>query len=133
MKIFTYAMLGIMAMQPLIATPALAVQKIAAVYEEVSSFSSKPISAATLEKAFRTCSVARGWKFTRVAPGKLVGQLNVRSKHYIEVEIAYNAKAYSISYRNSKNMRYNAAEKTIHKRYNSWVTNLSNDVQFCLQ
>lgn len=133
MRILTYAVLGMLAMQLFIVTPAMAVQKIKTVNEEISSFTSKPISAASVEKAFKTCSSARGWRFKRLAPGKLIGQLNVRSKHYVEVEVAYNSKAYSISYRKSKNMRYNAKENTIHKRYNSWVSNLSNDVIFCLR
>ena len=133
MKLLTYAMLGMLAMQPLIATPALALQKIATVYQEVSSFSSKPISAATLEKAFKTCSSARGWRFARVAPGKLIGQLTVRSKHYVKIEVEYNSNAYKISYLDSTNMRYDAKTNTIHKRYNSWMTNLSDDVKFCLQ
>jgi hypothetical protein len=133
MRVLTYAVLGMLTMQPLIATPALALQKIKTVYEEVSSFSSKPITAAALENAFKTCSSARGWRFTRVSSGKLIGKLSVRGKHYVEVEVEYSSKAYKISYRGSKNMRYNATDNTIHKRYNSWVTNLSDDVMFCLK
>jgi hypothetical protein len=133
MRIFTYALLGMLAVQTLIATPALAEQKVKTVHIEVSSFSSKPISASAIENAFKTCSAERGWKFTRAAPGKLIGKLNVRGKHSIEVLVEYSSEAYKISYQNSRNMRYYAAENTIHKRYNSWVKNLSNDVIFCLQ
>jgi hypothetical protein len=133
MRNFTYLLLGLFALQSFIATPALADQKVKTFYEEISSSTGKTITASAVAKAFKTCSAHRGWKFTRVAAGKLIGQLNVRGKHYLEVDVAYNAKAFKISYKGSKNMRYNAEANTIHKRYNSWVSNLSSDVLFCLK
>lgn len=133
MRIFAYALLGFLLLQPLTTRPALALQVVDTVYKEVSTFSSKPISAQTIEKAFKTCSAARGWKFTKASSGKLIGQLSVRGKHYVEVDVDYSSKAYKISYRNSRNMRYDAKQNIIHKRYNSWINNLSNDVIFCLK
>jgi len=133
MRSFTYLLLGFFALQSFIATPALADQKVKTFYEEISSSTGKTITASAVVKAFKTCSAHRGWKFTRIAAGKLVGQLNVRGKHNVEVDVEYNAKAFRITYKDSRNMRYNAEENTIHKRYNSWVSNLSNDVLFCLE
>lgn len=133
MRMFKFALLGLLAAQLFVAAPAWALQPVETVYKEVSSFSTKSLSAADVEKAFKTCSTARGWKFTRVSNGKLVGKLNVRSKHSVEVEVEYSSKAFKISYLDSKNMKYNAANNTIHNRYNSWVNNLTNDVVFCLE
>lgn len=133
MRVLAYAVIGMLAVLSFIATPAQALPKAAPLYVEVSSFMSKRISAATLERAFKTCSSARGWKVSRVGRGKLVGKLDVRSKHSIKVLIKFNSKSYRITYLDSRNMKYNAKTNRIHRRYNSWVTNLSNDVKFCLQ
>lgn len=133
MRIFTYAALGMLALQLLIAGPAFAYPKVKTIYKEISSFSNKPISTSAIKKAFMTCSADRGWKFTQMSPGKLIGKLSVRGKHYIEVMVEYDSNAYKISYQDSTNMKYYAEENTIHRRYNSWTDNLSNDVIFCLQ
>ena len=133
MRILSYAVIAMLAVQAFVATPAQALPRAKPLIVEVSSFTNKRISVAALERAFRTCSSARGWKVSRVGPGKLIGKLDVRSKHSIKVMINVNPTSYKISYLDSRNMKYNATTNRIHKRYNSWVANLSNDVKFCLQ
>lgn len=102
-------------------------------YTEIASVTNQKPSSNQVAKALSSCSAARGWVFTNAGSGKLVGKLNVRGKHFVEVGVEYNSKAYKITYRDSRNMKYDAAKNTIHRRYNSWVENLDNDVRFCLQ
>ena len=129
MRIFAYALLGFLALQSLAATPALAMQPVAPLSVDLSG---NNLSAGKVEKAFLNCGAQRGWKIKRISSGNLVGQLLVRGKHYVAVDIAYSSKGYTITYRDSKNMKYNAEKNVIHNRYKSWVDNLSNDVIFCL-
>lgn len=113
--------------------PAMAGRTIVTVYTNLEAELGKPVSMKKVESAFKKCSADRGWRFNKVAPGKLVGKLAVRGKHYVEVSVSYNSKEYKISYQDSKNMKYKASANTIHKRYNSWVKNLDNDVKLCLR
>ena len=133
MKLLTYAFLGALALQPMTATTAAAVETIQTSYVNLSEVTSQNTTTRSVENALKTCSSARGWRFSRVAPGKLLGKLTVRGKHYVEVDVEFSSQAFKISYRDSTNMKYNAAKNTIHKRYNSWVENLTNDVIFCLK
>ncbi len=133
MKLLTYAFLGAFALQPLTATTAAALEKIQTSFVQLNEVTSKNTTIRGVENALKTCSSARGWKFSRVAPGKLIGQLTVRGKHYVEVDVEYSSQVFKISYRDSRNMKYNAEKNTIHKRYNSWIENLTNDVIFCLK
>jgi len=121
-SVFTASMFG---------EPAMA-RSIQTVYSKTVTGSGKAISARNVENAIVTASAHRGWEFKKVAPGKLVGMLVVRGKHYVEIDVLFNSKEYRITYKDSKNMKYDPETKTIHKRYNSWVTNLDNDIKFYL-
>lgn len=44
-----------------------------------------------------------------------------------QVDIPYNAKAYSIQYKNSANLKYDGV--SIHSNYNGWVQNLDRAIQ----
>jgi len=71
----------------------------------------------------------RGWT---VAPGKgneLIASILVRNRHYAEVSITYTTTSYSIKYRDSRELKYNAAKNTIHRNYNRWILNLSKTIK----
>lgn len=51
-------------------------------------------------------------------------------KYVVKVKITYNRSSYSISYISSQNMK--AQNGKIHRKYNGWVRNLSNDIQRAL-
>lgn len=68
-----------------------------------------------------------GWQMKDVSPGYMIGTLNLRS-HMAQVDIRYNTKTYSITYRDSNNLNY-TPEGNIHKNYNSWVQNLDNAIK----
>lgn len=71
----------------------------------------------------------RGWTFEDSGPGHLVGTLAVRGKHFASVDVFYNAESFTIDYKDSRNLNYDAATRQIHPNYNSWVTNLQQDIQ----
>lgn len=113
-------------------SPAWALKPVQPHHTDIVEIMGKPVSATKVAKAFKQCGAPRGWKFTDNGSGKLLGQLLVRGKHYVAVDVEYSSKAYNITYRDSKNMKYDPAKNTIHNRYSSWVENLDNDVRFCL-
>lgn len=103
------------------------------VYTSVASIDGRSYTRKQVETAIINASAHRGWQFKRGNNGALIGTLLVRGKHFVAVDVVYDSKAYKITYRDSKNMNYDPATKTIHKRYNSWVENLDNDIKFYLQ
>ncbi len=132
MRLFAYVFLGVLALQPLTADPAWAVRKIEVITTEFSNFSDKTLTSRDVEAALLKCSGKRGWKLQKASPGMMVGRIIVRGKHYVEVDIVYNSKAMSVTYKDSRNMRYNAKQETSHNRYKGWVTTMSNEVALCL-
>ena len=71
----------------------------------------------------------RGWTFEAPAPGHLVGSLAVRNKHFATVDIYFDTESFSISYKSSQNLNYNAGPDEIHPNYNSWIQNLQGEIQ----
>lgn len=71
----------------------------------------------------------RGWTFEEVEPGHLIGNVAVRNKHFATVDVIYDTNDFSILYKDSRNLNYNASRKEIHPNYNSWVSNLQKDIQ----
>jgi len=71
----------------------------------------------------------RGWTFKDEGPGHLVGDVAVRGKHFATVDVVFDKKDFSIEYKASRNLNYNASRGEIHPNYNSWVMNLQQDIQ----
>jgi hypothetical protein len=86
--------------------------------------SGKPASAQAVGVAISNAAAhgKRVWNVTRTAPEKLRATYTVRA-HSIVVDIGYSAKAYSIQYAGSDNMKYGEVngQKVIHPFYNNWV------------
>ena len=78
----------------------------------------------------KKAGMSLGWNIKKVAEGEAIGKLALRS-HLAIVSIKYNANSYSINYKNSTNLNYDAGKGTIHSNYNGWIQNLKNaiDVQ----
>lgn len=70
---------------------------------------------------------AKGWQISKVKDGLLLGTFAIRA-HQFTVEIPYTADEYSILYKDSENLRYNAKKNTIHPRYNRTVANLARSI-----
>lgn len=86
----------------------------------------------TLDEVGKTivrAGVGLGWQMREVKPGAIVGTINLR-EHTAVVDIAYTTKQYSITYKDSTNLRYDGAN--IHNNYNGWVQNLSQRIAAAL-
>ncbi len=66
-----------------------------------------------------------GWQMKKEAPGHILGTLYLR-EHMVKVDVRYTNKDYSITYKDSSNMKYDGTN--IHSNYNGWVQNLSNAI-----
>jgi hypothetical protein len=69
-----------------------------------------------------------GWRMTVEEVGLITGKLFVRT-HRAEVKIVFNDKSYSIIYKDSQNLKYDAEKSKIHHQYNNWVVNLDNAIR----
>lgn len=79
-------------------------------------------------EAIKKAGISLGWIVKKVEPGVATAQLNLRS-HMALVEIKYDKKDYSITYKNSMNLNYDPAKGTIHSNYNGWIQNLNQAIQ----
>lgn len=78
-------------------------------------------------KAIQRAGTGLGWQMKEQTPGHIVGTLYLRS-HMAKVDITYTLDEYSINYKESSNLNYNATNKTIHHNYNGWIQNLTNAI-----
>lgn len=75
----------------------------------------------SVEKAILSGCQQRQWACKVESDGVIAGLLNWRGKQ-IKVGIHYDAKTYTIKYRDSLNLKYDG--DSIHKKYGKWVNNL---------
>jgi hypothetical protein len=87
----------------------------------------KSATTAQVEAAIKRAGASLGWHMKDIKPGHLEGRLPVRG-HVAVVDIFYNNKDFSIKYKNSTNLKYDAANNTIHSNYNGWIQNLQNAI-----
>lgn len=88
----------------------------------------KGTTAEDVRGAIRRAAAGLGWQTKDDGPGKLSSTLMLR-QHVASVGIDYDATKYSIQYKDSSNLRYDAAKGTIHRNYNTWVQNLNKAIQ----
>lgn len=72
------------------------------------------------------CGV-RGWSCSITKPGEIRAVLHVR-QHMAESRIDYDTKTFSVTYVDSKELRYDPVKNEIHRKYNGWVNNLIADI-----
>jgi hypothetical protein len=72
------------------------------------------------------CST-RNWQASLVEAGHMQCTLYIRD-HMAKVDIRYDTEAFSITYADSDNLKYDAEKNKIHRNYNSWVQNLRGDI-----
>lgn len=85
----------------------------------------RSVSTAELEKTIRVAAANRGWTVKRMGRGKIEARIAVRD-HVAVIDISYSRKQYSITYKESQNLKYDGSR--IHKNYNSWIQLLANDI-----
>lgn len=97
----------------------------------VTANSGKPVTAEKVKQAIVAAASAKHWGIVHQANGKMQATLLVRNRHTIVVEITYNAKEYSIRYKDSINMRHELQDNQhmIHPNYNKWVQGLIDSIR----
>lgn len=84
-----------------------------------------PVNTERLESSIRLSLALRGWTIKEDTPGLKVARFEKNGgKIFAEIGIVYDAKGYSIEYRDSKNIKADLKNLTIHRNYVKWVANL---------
>ena len=94
----------------------------------VQTASGKELSLEEVRKEIIAAGVAAGWQMTPAKSGEITGTLNIRS-HQAVVSIPYTTKSYSILYKDSSNLKYNANAQTIHENYAGWIQRLDGAIR----
>ena len=76
-----------------------------------------------VESAIKRAGVGLGWQVSTISPGLLEARLPIRA-HLAVTAIRFDTQTFSITYKDSMNLKYNATNMTIHSNYVSWVQNL---------
>ena len=79
-----------------------------------------------ITKAIKNAATGLGWMAKTVKPGHIVATLSVRA-HVAVVDIKYSTKTYSITYKDSVELKYDGTN--IHSKYNAWVKNLDSRIR----
>ena len=94
----------------------------------VQTATGKELSMEQVQKEIIAAGAASGWQMAVSKPGEIIGTLNVRS-HQAVVSIPYTTKTYSILYKDSNNLKYDADRQTIHENYTGWVQRLDGAIR----
>ena len=86
----------------------------------------KAVSMADVEMAIRRAGHGLGWQIVPQGPGRADGILVLRG-HRAVVDITYDTRNYSITYKDSTNLHYDGT--TIHSNYNGWIQNLDKAIR----
>jgi hypothetical protein len=78
-----------------------------------------------VKKAIIRAGGSLGWQMKADKPGHMIGTLHLR-EHMAQVDISYSTKSYSITYKDSQNLKYDGTN--IHSNYNGWVQNLQRNI-----
>lgn len=78
-----------------------------------------------VRKAIIRAGSTLGWRIADEGKDHLVGTLVLRD-HVAKVDINYSPKSYSITYKDSENLKYDGT--TIHSNYNGWIQNLQRNI-----
>ena len=71
------------------------------------------------------------WNMEVVKPGHIVATLHNR-QHMAQVDIQYTTKGYSITRKDSAELKYDAEKGTIHPSYNKWIQRLDSNIRIKL-
>ena len=94
----------------------------------VQTATGKQPSLEDVQKAIIAAGVGLNWQMVVAKPGEIIGTLNIRS-HQAVVSIPYTTKNYSIVYKDSTNLKYNAEKQTIHENYSGWIQRLDGAIR----
>lgn len=103
----------------------------ATVYNVENSPIEAKVPSSKVYDAIKLAGASKGWIITSVRPGLAMGKLNARA-HSAVVEIPYTENSFSIIYKDSTDLNYDASNNQIHKNYNGWIKNLENAINLQL-
>ncbi|WP_424986929.1 hypothetical protein [Microbulbifer sp. S227A] len=101
------------------------VQPVYNVSEHPVTSVSHQLSTAQVRRVILNAGAQRGWVMEQAGPNTIRATLRLRD-HVAVARIVYTSTAFSIEYVNSSNLLY--SNGNIHRNYNSWITNLENDI-----
>ena len=79
-----------------------------------------------VKKAIITAIKGQGWGIQSKKGNHIVAVLFLR-QITAAIDIRFNKKSYSITYKNSSKLNYNGTK--IHRNYNTWIQNLDHRIQ----
>jgi hypothetical protein len=94
----------------------------------IATSTGKELTLDQVGKAIVDAGIGLRWIMVVTKPGQIVATQNARS-HTAIVDIAYDTKTYSLTYKDSINLNYNAEKQTIHQAYSGWIQNLDNAIK----
>jgi hypothetical protein len=94
----------------------------------IQTATGKQPSMEDVQNAIITAGAGLGWQMAVAKPGEIIGTLNLRS-HQAVVSIPYTTKNYSILYKDSSNLKYDAEKQTIHENYLAWIQRLDGAIR----
>ena len=94
----------------------------------IATSAGKELTLDQVGKAIMDAGIGLKWIMVVTKPGQIVATHNARS-HTAIVDIAYDTKTYSMTYKDSVNLNYNAEKQTIHEAYSGWIRNLDNAIK----
>jgi len=86
-----------------------------------------PIALGDIQRVILDACSRRKFRATVVSPGVITARRGLLKS--VEVTIAYTESSYSIRYRNSKRMDYDAATHSIDMAFNEYVAGLSEHIE----
>lgn len=103
-------------------------------HEEIAivRYDNETLSLEQVQRAILLAGIDQGWDMRPAGKGHVVGTLLVRGKHTAVVDIEYDAKAYSVLYKDSTNLDFRQP-RLIHPNYNAWVSTLIRHINSSLQ
>lgn len=94
----------------------------------ITTSAGKELTVDQVGKAIMDAGIGLRWIMVVTKPGQIVATQNARN-HTAIVDIAYDSKTYSMTYKDSVNLNYNAEKQTIHEAYSGWIRNLDNAIK----
>jgi hypothetical protein len=76
-----------------------------------------------IAKAITAGGADKGWQAKPEGSNRILLTLNSRS-YVVRVTVEYSQDEYTVRYKDSENLEYNAEKNSIHKKYFHWVRNL---------
>ena len=81
-----------------------------------------------VEVAIMKGAAYKGWSVQKVDISTIQAK-KIYKKQQLTVDIIFSSEDYTIYYRNSENMKYNPATKTISNEYKDWIYDLDVAIQ----